>query len=174
MQGLEAESRSLRMSILAVGVVLLDYASQVLLLLLVLLHPASQAAINPCEALMSDIMAAQTEMSEETGFSFYSGMLSLGACTGKLPPSSPLIPLYPRLPPHRSGLGKVWCRLWWWVCRTKCNLCGWCTWNLAADYHICDTCSIGVACHKCQAWHILVMSLTRVNISDSWLLYFWL
>lgn len=69
-EGLEAESRSLRMAILAVGVVLLDYASQ--------------AAINPCEALMSDIMAGQTEMSEETGFSFYSGMLSLGACTGYL------------------------------------------------------------------------------------------
>ena len=56
--------------ILAVGVVLLDYASQ--------------AAINPCEALMSDIMASQTEMSEETGFSFYSGMLSIGSCIGYL------------------------------------------------------------------------------------------
>ena len=56
--------------ILAVGVVLLDYASQ--------------AAINPCEALMSDIMASQTEMSEETGFSFYSGMLSVGSCIGYL------------------------------------------------------------------------------------------
>ena len=56
--------------ILAVGVVLLDYASQ--------------AAINPCEALMSDIMANQTEMSEETGFSFYSGMLSVGSCIGYL------------------------------------------------------------------------------------------
>ena len=75
--------------ILAVGVVLLDYASQ--------------AAINPCEALMSDIMAGQvcyarhfsaindhkimagqTEMSEETGFSFYSGMLSIGSCIGYL------------------------------------------------------------------------------------------
>ena len=59
--------------ILAVGVVLLDYASQ--------------AAINPCEALMSDIMAGQTEMSEETGFSFYSGMLSIGSCIGYLLPA---------------------------------------------------------------------------------------
>ena len=42
---------------------------------------------------MSDIMAAQTEMSEETGFSFYSGMLSLGACTG-IPPSHPPSYLY--------------------------------------------------------------------------------
>lgn len=39
------ESKCLRMVILAVGVILLDYASQ--------------AAINPCEALMSDIMASQ-------------------------------------------------------------------------------------------------------------------
>ena len=44
-QGLSVESKCLRMMILAVGVILLDYASQ--------------AAINPCEALMSDIMASQ-------------------------------------------------------------------------------------------------------------------
>ena len=87
-----------------------------------MLDYASQAAINPCEALMSDIMAGQvcyarpfsainyhkimagqvcyakhfsaindhkimagqTEMSEETGFSFYSGMLSIGSCIGYL------------------------------------------------------------------------------------------
>jgi len=69
-ESLSADARWLRMVILAVGVVLLDYASQ--------------AAINPCEALMSDIMASQTEMSEETGFSFYSGMLSIGSCIGYL------------------------------------------------------------------------------------------
>lgn len=51
---------------------------------MVLLDYASQAAINPCEALMSDMMAGQTEVSEETGFSFYSGMLSVGACVGYL------------------------------------------------------------------------------------------
>lgn len=67
---LDGEERGLRMLILAVGVILLDYASQ--------------AAINPCEALMSDIMANQNQMSEETGFSFYSGMLSVGACIGYL------------------------------------------------------------------------------------------
>ena len=69
-ESLSTDARWMRMVILAVGVVLLDYASQ--------------AAINPCEALMSDIMAGQTEMSEETGFSFYSGMLSIGSCIGYL------------------------------------------------------------------------------------------
>jgi len=69
-ESLSAEEQRLRMVILAVGVILLDYASQ--------------AAINPCEALMSDIMANQSDMSEETGFSFYSGMLSVGACIGYL------------------------------------------------------------------------------------------
>jgi len=69
-EGLSVESKCLRMVILAVGVILLDYASQ--------------AAINPCEALMSDIMASQNEMSDETGFSFYSGMLSVGSCIGYL------------------------------------------------------------------------------------------
>ena len=56
------------MLLLSVGVILLDYASQ--------------AAINPCEALMSDLMAGQ--QGEEAGFTVYSGMLSVGACIGYL------------------------------------------------------------------------------------------
>lgn len=64
-----------RMLLLGLGVVLLDYSSQ--------------AAINPCEALMSDMMAeANSDMlklgGEEAGFTVYSGMLSLGACLGYL------------------------------------------------------------------------------------------
>ena len=58
------------MLLLAVGVPLLDYASQ--------------AAINPCEALMSDLMAGQSQASGEAGFTVYSGMLSVGACLGYL------------------------------------------------------------------------------------------
>ena len=56
------------MLLLSIGVILLDYASQ--------------AAINPCEALMSDLMAGQH--GEEAGFTVYSGMLSVGACIGYL------------------------------------------------------------------------------------------
>ena len=41
----DAATKQLRMLLLAVGVILLDYASQ--------------AAINPCEALVSDLMAGQ-------------------------------------------------------------------------------------------------------------------
>ena len=56
------------MFILAAGFILLDYSSQ--------------AAINPCEALMSDILHSSTN--ENTGFLVYSGMLSLGSCIGYL------------------------------------------------------------------------------------------
>jgi len=61
-------TKAVRMLLLSVGVILLDYASQ--------------AAINPCEALMSDLMAGQ--QGEEAGFTVYSGMLSVGACIGYL------------------------------------------------------------------------------------------
>ena len=62
----DVATKPIRMLLLAVGVILLDYASQ--------------AAINPCEALMSDLLAGQ--QGEETGFTVYSGMLSVGACIG--------------------------------------------------------------------------------------------
>jgi len=66
--GTDISTKSVRMLILAFGVILLDYASQ--------------AAINPCEALMSDLMAGQH--GESAGFTVYSGMLSVGACIGYL------------------------------------------------------------------------------------------
>ena len=65
----EDDTKRVRMVLLAVGVILLDYASQ--------------AAINPCEALMSDLMAGQAGP-EAAGFMVYSGMLSVGACIGYL------------------------------------------------------------------------------------------
>ena len=65
----EEDTKRVRMLLLAVGVILLDYASQ--------------AAINPCEALMSDLMAGLAGP-EATGFTVYSGMLSVGACIGYL------------------------------------------------------------------------------------------
>ena len=43
---------------------------------------ASQAAINPCEALVSDMLAGRA--GGEAGFTVYSGMLSVGACLGYL------------------------------------------------------------------------------------------
>lgn len=67
------ESSALKGFILAIGVILLDYSSQ--------------AAINPCEALVSDIVAqnlADTFPGEEFGFTVYSGMLSVGSCIGYL------------------------------------------------------------------------------------------
>ena len=64
----DAATKQLRMLLLAVGVILLDYASQ--------------AAINPCEALVSDLMAGQP--GEAGGFTVYSGMLSVGACIGNV------------------------------------------------------------------------------------------
>ncbi|XP_023323954.1 solute carrier family 45 member 3 [Eurytemora carolleeae] len=72
-QTLSLESKSMKLVLLAVGVVLLDYSSQ--------------AAINPCEALVSDIVAETTGSSmvhDQPGFTVYSGMLSVGACFGYL------------------------------------------------------------------------------------------
>jgi len=67
-QTISAEYRVLKVVILAVGVILLDYSSQ--------------AALNPCEALVSD-MAGHTG-GGELGFTVYSGMLSFGSCLGYL------------------------------------------------------------------------------------------
>ena len=64
----EISTKPVRMLLLGVGVVLLDYASQ--------------AAINPCEALVSDLMSGH--QAESAGFTVYSGMLSVGACIGYL------------------------------------------------------------------------------------------
>ena len=64
----EVATKPIRMLLLAVGVILLDYASQ--------------AAINPCEALMSDLLSGH--QGEEAGFTVYSGMLSVGACIGNV------------------------------------------------------------------------------------------
>lgn len=61
-------SKHAGMLVLAVGVILLDYASQ--------------AAINPCEALVSDLMVGMGGVQD--GFTVYSGMLSVGACLGYL------------------------------------------------------------------------------------------
>ena len=65
-----------RMIVVACSVVLLDYASQ--------------AAINPCESLMADILhTASNDNSSNNqsqissmGYNVYSGMLSLGSCVG--------------------------------------------------------------------------------------------
>ena len=54
------------MVLIAVNVVLLDYASQ--------------AAINPCESLMADMLHESRD--PEAGYLVYSGMLSLGSCVG--------------------------------------------------------------------------------------------
>lgn len=57
-----------RCALLAIGGVVLDYASQV--------------ALNPCESLLCDLL--QGSDCSERGFSIYSGVLSLGACIGYL------------------------------------------------------------------------------------------
>lgn len=59
------------MYVIAFAVVLLDYASQ--------------AAINPCESLMSDMLRSASHPSQsDTGFIIYSAMLSMGSCIGYL------------------------------------------------------------------------------------------
>ena len=55
------------MYVVASAVILLDYASQ--------------AAINPCESLMADMLQSMPQ--SETGFMIYSAMLSMGSCIGK-------------------------------------------------------------------------------------------
>ncbi|XP_046394216.1 solute carrier family 45 member 3-like [Ischnura elegans] len=56
--------------LLMIGGVLLDYSSQ--------------AAFNPCEALLSDLLEGGSRSNVDAGFAVYSGLLSLGACLGYL------------------------------------------------------------------------------------------
>lgn len=61
-------TRYIGMCVVAFAVILLDYASQ--------------AAINPCESLMADML--QSASNSNAGFMIYSAMLSLGSCVGYL------------------------------------------------------------------------------------------
>ncbi|KAK7016764.1 hypothetical protein SK128_025697 [Halocaridina rubra] len=60
----------LHMIILAVGVILLDYSYQ--------------ALFNPCESLLSDLMATAPEWEQTQGFTVYSASISLGCILGYL------------------------------------------------------------------------------------------
>ena len=64
----DPERRHNGMYVVAFAVILLDYASQ--------------AAINPCESLMADMLQSMPQ--SETGFMIYSAMLSMGSCIGYL------------------------------------------------------------------------------------------
>ena len=48
----------------------------------ILLDYTSQAAINPCESLMADVLRSASQ--SDTGFMIYSAMLSMGSCIGYL------------------------------------------------------------------------------------------
>lgn len=58
------------MVILAIGVILLDYSYQ--------------ALFNPCESLLSDLMATAPEWEQTQGFTVYSAGISLGCILGYL------------------------------------------------------------------------------------------
>lgn len=58
------------MIILAVGVILLDYSYQ--------------ALFNPCESLLSDLVATSPEWEQTRGFTVYSATISLGCILGYL------------------------------------------------------------------------------------------
>ncbi len=58
------------MAILAVGVILLDYSYQ--------------ALFNPCESLLSDLVATSPEWEQTRGFTVYSASISLGCILGYL------------------------------------------------------------------------------------------
>lgn len=60
----------LHMIILAIGVILLDYSYQ--------------ALFNPCESLLSDLMATAPEWEQTQGFTVYSASISLGCILGYL------------------------------------------------------------------------------------------
>lgn len=63
-------SGKINMIILALGVILLDYSYQ--------------ALFNPCEALLSDLMATAPEWEQTQGFTVYSASISLGCILGYL------------------------------------------------------------------------------------------
>lgn len=63
-------SVKLHMIILAVGVILLDYSYQ--------------ALFNPCESLLSDLVATSPEWEQTRGFTVYSASISLGCILGYL------------------------------------------------------------------------------------------
>lgn len=63
-------SPRVNMVILAVGVILLDYSYQ--------------ALFNPCESLLSDLMATAPEWEQTRGFTVYSAGISLGCILGYL------------------------------------------------------------------------------------------
>lgn len=63
-------SPKLSMAILAVGVILLDYSYQ--------------ALFNPCESLLSDLVATSPEWEQTRGFTVYSASISLGCILGYL------------------------------------------------------------------------------------------
>ncbi|XP_045623898.1 solute carrier family 45 member 3 [Procambarus clarkii] len=63
-------SPRINMVILAVGVILLDYSYQ--------------ALFNPCESLLSDLMATAPEWEQTRGFTVYSAGISLGCILGYL------------------------------------------------------------------------------------------
>uniref|UniRef100_A0A0P4VX71 Solute carrier family 45 member 3 n=1 Tax=Scylla olivacea TaxID=85551 RepID=A0A0P4VX71_SCYOL len=65
----EASPR-LNMIILALGVILLDYSYQ--------------ALFNPCESLLSDLLATSPEWEQTRGFTVYSASISLGGILGYL------------------------------------------------------------------------------------------
>ena len=58
------------MIILALGVILLDYSYQ--------------ALFNPCESLLSDLLATSPEWEQTRGFTVYSASISLGGILGYL------------------------------------------------------------------------------------------
>ncbi|KAG7173139.1 Membrane-associated transporter protein-like 1 [Homarus americanus] len=63
-------SSKINMIILAVGVILLDYSYQ--------------ALFNPCESLLSDLMATAPDWEQTRGFTVYSAGISLGCILGYL------------------------------------------------------------------------------------------
>ncbi|XP_076069536.1 solute carrier family 45 member 3-like [Oratosquilla oratoria] len=68
--GVLQHSKGLSMLVLAVGVIMLDYSYQ--------------ALFNPCESLISDLMATSPKSEEPLGFMVYSASLSLGCILGYL------------------------------------------------------------------------------------------
>lgn len=66
----DTNTLKVHMIILAIGVILLDYSYQ--------------ALFNPCESLLSDLMATAPEWEQTQGFTVYSASISLGCILGYL------------------------------------------------------------------------------------------